>query len=71
MNGLFKTELLRNPAALESNGGPWKSLTDLEVAICAWVDWFNEQRLHGELTYRTPGEVETTYYDRRSHAAVA
>lgn len=50
MNGLFKTELLRNPAALEANGGPWKGLTDLEVAICAWVQWFKERRLRGELT---------------------
>jgi len=71
VNGLFKTELLRNPAALERNGGPWKGLTDLEVAICAWVGWFNEQRLHGELTYCTPAEVEVAYYASHPHAAVA
>jgi hypothetical protein len=35
--GLFKTELHRNPAALETNGGPWKGLDDLETATCAWV----------------------------------
>ncbi|MGH8987349.1 MAG: IS3 family transposase, partial [Acidimicrobiales bacterium] len=71
MNGLFKTELLRNLAVLESNGGPWKGLTDLEVAICAWVEWFNERRLHGELSYRTPAEVEAAYYDRLPHATAA
>jgi len=71
MNGLFKTELLRNPAALEANDGPWKGLTDLEVAICAWVEWFNERRLHGELTYCTPAEVESAYYASHPHAAVA
>jgi hypothetical protein len=49
MNGLFKTELYRNPAVLERNGGPWKGLTHLEVAICAWVEWFNERRFHSEL----------------------
>lgn len=71
MNGLFKTELLRNSAVLEGNGGPWKGLTDLEVAICAWVEWFNERRLHGELTYRTPAEVEAAHYDRHPHTTVA
>ena len=68
VNAMFKTELLRNPAALEMNGGPWKGLTDLEAAIGAWVEWFNERRLHGELTYCTPTEVEAAYY--ASHARV-
>ena len=54
--GLFKTELHRNPAALADNGGPWKGLDDLEIATCAWVSWFNEERLHGELDDRTPAE---------------
>ena len=45
--GLFKTELHRNPAVLADNGGHWKGLDDLEIATCAWVSWFNEERLHG------------------------
>jgi len=59
--GLFKTELHRNPAALAVNGGPWRGLDDLEIATCAWVAWFNEQRLHGELQDRTPSEVEQVW----------
>jgi len=59
--GLFKTELHRNRAALEANGGPWKGLDDLETATCAWVAWFNEERLHSELDDRTPAEVEADY----------
>jgi putative transposase len=59
--GLFKTELHRNPAALEANGGPWKGLEDLEAATCAWVSWFNEERLHSELEDRTPVEVEEAW----------
>ena len=51
---LFKTELHRNPAALKTNGGHWRGLDDLEIATCAWVSWFNEERLHGELDDRTP-----------------
>ena len=59
--GLFKTELHRNPAVLADNGGHWRGLDDLEVATCAWVSWFNEERLHGELDDRTPAEVEEEY----------
>ena len=59
--GLFKTELHRNPAVLADNGGHWRGLDDLEVATCAWVSWFNEERLHGELDDHTPAEVEAEY----------
>ena len=68
--GLFKTELHRNPAVLADNGGHWKGLDDLEVATCAWVSWFNEERLHGELDDATPAEVEAHYCDS-DHAKVA
>ena len=61
--GLFKTELHRNPAVLADNGGHWKGLDDLEVATCAWVSWFNDERLHGELDDRTPAEMEAHYCD--------
>jgi len=61
--GIFKTELHRNPAVLADNGGHWKGLDDLEIATCAWVSWFNDERLHGELGDRTPTEVETDYRD--------
>jgi putative transposase len=61
--GIFKTELHRNPAVLKDNGGHWKGLDDLEIATCAWVSWFNEERLHGELKDRTPEEVEADYRD--------
>ncbi len=59
--GIFKTELHRNPAALFDNGGPWRGLDDLEIATCAWVSWFNEERLHSELGDWTPVDVEEEY----------
>ena len=59
--GIYKTELHRNSAALAANGGPWRGLEDLEVATCAWVPWFNDERLHSELGDRTPAEVEAEY----------
>lgn len=59
--GLFKAEMVRNPAVLADNSGPWRGLDDLEIATCAWVSWFNEERIHGELNDHTPAEVEAEY----------
>ena len=59
--GIFKTELRPNPAVLTDSGGHWEGLDDLEVATCAWVWWFNEERLHGVLDDRSPTEVEAEY----------
>ena len=70
-NGLYKTELHRNPAVLADYGGHWKGLDDLEVATCSWVSWFNEERLHTELSDRTPAEVEADHYARLARASVA
>ncbi len=61
--GIFKTELHRNQAVLADNGGHGEGLDDLEIATCAWVSWFNEERLHSELGDRTPLEVEGEYRD--------
>jgi putative transposase len=61
MFSIFKTELFRNPAVLASVGGHWKGLDDLEIETCKWVPWFNEERLHGELSDLTPAEVEARY----------
>ncbi len=69
--GLFKTELHRNPAALRTNGGPWRGLDDLEIATCAWVSWFNEERFHGELDDLTPADFEDAYYGQRSQPDAA
>ena len=69
MFGIFKTELHRNPAALADNGGPWGGIDDLEVATCAWISWFNEERIHGELDDRTPAQVEAEYRQRTQPSA--
>jgi putative transposase len=63
MFAIFKTELFRNPAVLAEHGGHWKGLDALEIATCAWVSWFNEERIHGELNDLTPAEVEADYID--------
>ena len=69
MFSLFKTELFRNPAVLADVGGHWKGLDDLEIATCAWVSWFNEERIHGELDDLTPSEVEANYAEQSQATA--
>ncbi len=59
MFAIFKTELFRNPAVLTDFGGHRKGLDDIEIATCAWVSWFNEERIHGELDDLTPAESES------------
>ncbi|CAN5192917.1 hypothetical protein BH09ACT3_BH09ACT3_15590 [soil metagenome] len=55
VHGLYKTELIRRQ-------GPWRTVEQVELATLEWVCWWNNQRLHGELDYRTPTEVEAGYY---------
>ena len=52
---LFKTELTKKHR-------PWRTVEQVELATLEWVWWFNNQRLHSELDYRTPAEVEAEYY---------
>jgi transposase InsO family protein len=52
---LFETELIKKRR-------PWRSVEQVELATLEWVWWFNNQRLHSELDYRTPAEVEAEYY---------
>jgi putative transposase len=53
-NSLFKAELVRNK-------GPWRGIDDLELAVAEYIDWYNHQRLHGELGHVPPAEYETNY----------
>jgi len=55
LNGLYKTELIRRQ-------GPWRNVEHVELATLAWVEWFNNQRLHGELGDVPPAEFEHNYY---------
>jgi putative transposase len=58
-NGLYKWELIHRQ-------GPWRGLEDVEFATMTYVEWFNQQRLHGEITddatFTTPAEHEARYY---------
>ena len=53
-NSLFKAELIRNKE-------PGRGINDLEIATAEYIDWFNHRRLHGEIGYRPPIEVENEF----------
>jgi putative transposase len=46
----FKTELVADR--------PWRSRSELELAIVAWVGWYNHHRLHSSLGDVPPSEFE-------------
>jgi len=64
-NGLYKWELIYPQ-------GPWRGLDDIEFATMTYVDWFNQRRLHGEITddssYTIPAEAEADYYRQTTPA---
>ena len=50
----FKTELVSDRV--------WRSRSQLELAIVAWVGWYNNDRLHSSLGDVPPAEFETNKY---------
>jgi putative transposase len=67
-NGLYKWELIYRQ-------GPWEGLEDVEFATLEYVDWFNNRRLHGEITdgpgYTTPANFEADSYRQNVTANTA
>lgn len=55
-NGVFKTECYK-PL------GPWKTRQDLEYAVCEYLDWYNNRRLHEQISMIPPVEKEQDYYN--------
>jgi putative transposase len=39
-----------------------EAVEQVELATMEWVWWWNNRRLHGELGYQTPAEIENAYY---------
>jgi transposase InsO family protein len=57
--GLYKTECIR-PGPFHE--GPLRTIADVEYATMAWVDWWNNRRLHSTLGMLTPDEHEQAHY---------
>jgi putative transposase len=62
--GLFKTEVIERR-------GPWRTLTQVEAALAAWVDWYNHRRLHSACQDIPPVEYEQHFYHRRARGDAA
>ena len=54
VNALYKAELIRRQRS-------WRSVEEVELATAAWVDWWNERRLHGACGDLPPAEFEGAY----------
>lgn len=57
VNGLYKAELIYSQS--------WASLTEVEFATLNWVHWWNNERLHEALEYRTPADIIDMYNQTR------
>lgn len=64
VNGLYKSELIRRQ-------GPWRTAEQVELATLAWVDWWNNRRLHGACDWMPPAELEAQYYRQQREAGEA
>jgi putative transposase len=53
--GLYKMELIH------ADYRTWMGRQEVETATVAWVNWFNQQRLHSALDYLSPVEFEEGY----------
>lgn len=53
--GLFKAEVINFL-------GPWKSAAQVEWQTLKWVAWYNAERLHSAIDYKTPNEAEDIFY---------
>ena len=60
--GLYKNEAVANRSPFWSS--PLKTIADVEEITFDWVDWYDNERLHGYLGNIPPEEYEQNYYDR-------
>lgn len=59
--GLYKSELIH-----AGGDRSWASRQAVETATASWVHWFNSQRIHSSIAYRTPIEYETDYHQNQT-----
>lgn len=59
INGLYKAECIRSSIF---HDGPYQTISDVEYATAAWVEWYNNERLHSSLGHVPPIEFEQSYY---------
>ena len=71
-SGCSGNEAIRDDSPFRD--GPLRQLSDVEWVTFAWVDWYNERRLHSTLGNVPPDEFEAVYYadhETPAHPALA
>lgn len=61
-NSLFEAECIRNPVMWPRGG--WSTISDLEIAVAEYVDWFNHRRIRGEIGLIPSAEFEDSHWAR-------
>ncbi len=41
-------------------------MTDVEIAVAEYIDWYNHRRLHGEIGLIPPAEFEANHYNSQT-----
>ncbi len=59
INGLYKAECFRTKVF---HSGPWRTASNVEFATAAWVEWYNNRRLHSSLGMMSPTEFEAAHH---------
>ena len=59
INGTLKAESIRSSIF---HDGPYRTISDVEYATAACVEWYNNERLHSTLGYVPPIEFEQSCY---------
>lgn len=62
--GLFKNAAVAKDSPFRN--GPLVTESDVVDLVVDWVHWYNFERFHSTLRYRTPVEFEELYYDEMS-----
>lgn len=60
--GLFKNEAVAPGSPFRT--GPLRHLADVEALTMHYLHWYNNERLHSELSYLSPEEHELAHYAR-------
>jgi putative transposase len=61
VNSLYKAEIIYHP-----DRGPWRTVTDVELATLEWVQWWNNQRIHGYLNDVDPATYEAVWHAQQT-----
>ena len=54
-----------------TRGKAWKTIDEVEYAVCEWVDWYNDRRLLESIGDIPPAELEQAYYEQLESQAMA